>query len=120
MLEAMIRNTEITIREMTTSLNEQTIENALLEYVGRREVKDIVTAVMELTVKDNQIILQMPNNKMYKLVINDGVSSFEEYDFKSNLAKVLIEKGFEEVDANECVASMYYHIIHISKLKFAF
>lgn len=57
---------------------------------------------------------------MYKLVINDGVSSFEEYDFKSNLAKVLIEKGFEEVDANECVASMYYHIIHISKLKFAF
>ena len=107
MLKAMIiGNTEITIREIPISLNEQTIENAILKYIGRREVKDIVTAVMELTVKDNQIILQMPNNKMYKLVINDGVSSFEEYDFKSNLAKVLIEKGFEEVDANECVAFM--------------
>ncbi|MCI8485958.1 MAG: hypothetical protein HFJ20_02445 [Clostridia bacterium] len=59
MLEAMIRNTEITIREMTTSLNEQTIENALLEYVGRREVKDIVTAVMELAVNDNRIIAEI-------------------------------------------------------------
>ncbi|MCI8485957.1 MAG: hypothetical protein HFJ20_02440 [Clostridia bacterium] len=59
-------------------------------------------------------------NKMYKLVINDGVPSFEECDFKGKLEKLLVEKGFEEVDANECVASMYYHIIHISKLKFAF
>ncbi len=57
---------------------------------------------------------------MYKLVINDGVPSFEECDFKGKLEKLLVEKGFEEVDANECVASMYYHIIHISKLKFAF
>lgn len=102
----MLKATEITIREMTTSLNEQTIENALLEYVGRRAVKDIATAVMELAVNSNQIIAEMPNNKMYKIVINNGVPSFEEYDFKSSLAKILIEKGFEEVDANECVASM--------------
>lgn len=60
MLKAMIiGNTEITIREIPISLNEQTIENALLEYVGRREVKDIVTAVMELAVNDNRIIAEI-------------------------------------------------------------
>ncbi|HBC83922.1 MAG TPA: hypothetical protein DCZ30_00230, partial [Clostridiales bacterium] len=105
MLKAMIGTDEITIREMTTSLNEQSVENALLEYVGRRAVKDIATAVMELAVDDNQIIAEIQNN-MYKLVLNNNVPSFEEYDLKGTLAKVLIEKGFTVDDANECVDSM--------------
>lgn len=106
MLKAMIGNTEITISKMTIILNEQSVENALLEYVERRTVKDIATAVMELAVNDNQIIAEMPNNKMYKLVITNSVPSFEEYDFKGNLERVLIEKGFTAIDANKCVDSM--------------
>lgn len=105
MLKAMIGTDEITIREMITSLNEQSVENALLEYVGRRAVRDIATAVMELAVDDNQIIAEIQNN-MYKLVLNNNVPSFEEYDLKGTLAKVLIEKGFTVADANECVDSM--------------
>lgn len=107
MLKAMIGNTEITIREMPPRLNRQSVENALLEYVGRRAVKDIATAVMELALNDNQIIAEIPNSNVYKLVLNNGVPSFEEYNFKGNLAKVLIEKGFTEADANECVDSMF-------------
>ena len=105
MLKAMIGTEEVTIRKMTTSLDKQYVENVLLEYVGRPAVKDIATAVMKVAVNDNQIFVEIQNN-MYKLVLNNGVPSFEEYDLKGNLAKVLIEKGFIVADAIECVNSM--------------
>ena len=107
MLTVMIGTKKVTIRKMTTSLNKQHVENVLLEYVGRRAVKNIATAVMKV-VGDNQIIVEIQNN-MYKLVLNNGVPSFEEYILKGNkgnLAKVLIEKGFIAADAIECVNSM--------------
>lgn len=105
MLTVMIGTEKVTIRKMTTSPNKQDIENVLLEYVGRRAVKDIAPAVMKV-IGDNQIIVEIQNN-MYKLVLNNGVPSFEEYDLKGNLAKVLIEKGFTVADANEFINYMY-------------
>lgn len=116
MLKAMFGNTEITIREMTTSLNRQSVENALLEYAGRRAIKDIATAVMELAVNDNQIIAEI-QNKMYKLVLNNGVPSFEEYNFKCNLVNLLIRKGFTAEDANECTDSMLTTTVEASQSK---
>ena len=105
MLKAMFGNTEVTIREMEASLNRQIAENALLEYVGRRAIKDIVSAIMELAENDNQIIAEV-ENKLYKLVLSNGVPSFETYNFKEKLAEILVAKGFEMADANECVEAM--------------
>lgn len=105
-LKTNICETKVNIKKVSTACTSEKIEDVLLEYVGRRTAKDIIDAVTDIVGDDNVVVAEV-NETLYKLILINGVPSFEEYNIKKDVVNALMENGFTEADAIECAEALF-------------
>lgn len=105
-LKTNICETEVNIKKVSTACTSEKIEDVLLEYVGRRTAKGIIDAVTDIVGDDNVVVAEV-NETLYKLILINGVPSFEEYNIKKDVVNALMENGFTEADAIECAEALF-------------
>ncbi len=105
-LKTNICETKVNIKKVSTACTSEKIEDVLLEYVGRRTAKDIIDAVTDIVGDDNVVVAEV-NETLYKLILINGVPSFEECNIKKDVVNALMENGFTEADAIECAEALF-------------
>lgn len=98
-----IESNKIIFKEISTNFHTHSIEKILLPYVARRNIKNIINDLLEIIAENPiHVIAQVQNKTTYRILLKNGIPSFEEFNYNSKLKEILLKNGLKQQDLINC------------------